>query len=204
MGTHFTEKCGDKMDIVLASASPRRREILNIFNLEFKVEPSDIDECINIDDPCDLVESLAYNKALDISKRRPDSLIIGADTIVYFDKKVLGKPKSKDEAYEMLKSLSGNVHSVITGISLVCEDENIALKDHEITKVYFKKLTDDEIWSYIDTGEPLDKAGAYGIQGIASVFVEKIEGCYFNVVGLPTNKLYNLLGRIEVNLLKKE
>lgn len=204
MGTHFTEKCGDEMDIVLASASPRRREILNIFNLEFKVEPSNIDECINIDDPCDLVESLAYNKALDISKRIPGSLIIGADTIVYFNEKILGKPKSKDEAYEMLKSLSGNVHSVITGISLVCEDENIALKDHEITKVYFKILTDEEIWSYIDTGEPLDKAGSYGIQGIASVFVEKIEGCYFNVVGLPTNKLYNLLGRIEVNLLKKE
>ncbi|KMT21535.1 Maf family protein [Clostridium cylindrosporum] len=192
------------MDIILASASSRRRDILKMFNLDFKVEPSNIDESISIDDPYELVEKLAYDKAMNISYNKPNSLVIGADTIVYSNGTILGKPKSKDEAFKMLKSLSGREHFVITGVSLICKDKNISMKDHEVTKVYFKNLSDDEILSYIETGDPLDKAGSYGIQGMASAFVEKIEGCYFNVVGLPTSKVYSLLGRIGVNLLERK
>lgn len=192
------------MDIILASASSRRQDILNIFDLDFTVEPSNIDERINIDDPYELVKELAYNKAKSISCNKPGSLVIGADTIVYVNGKVLGKPKSKDDAYKMLRELSGKQHEVVTGVALLCENRNIHIKDYESTKVFFKSLSDDEIFSYIDTGEPLDKAGSYGIQGFASAFIERIEGCYFNVVGLPTNKLYTLLGRNGVNLLERK
>lgn len=190
------------MEIILASASPRRKAILDMFNLNFKVYPANIDENINVNNPYKFVESLSYTKAKSIALKNKDSLVIGADTIVHLNGNILGKPKSSNEAYEMLYLLSGKVHSVVTGISLVHEQEEIYLKSHEVTKVYFKELSHKEIISYIDTGEPLDKAGAYGIQGVASAFVEKIEGCYFNVVGLPTNKLYNLLEGIGVNLLK--
>lgn len=192
------------MDIVLASSSPRRKDILNMFNLEFKVEPSNVDEDIEINNPTEFVEVLSYKKAEDVSFRNKSAIVIGADTVVHLNEKIFGKPKSLNDAYEMLQLLSGKVHNVVTGISLICRDRNIYLKDHEITKVYFKHLLDKEIISYIQTNEPLDKAGAYGIQGMASAFIEKIEGCYFNVVGLPTNKIYNLLGRIGVNLLEKE
>ena len=192
------------MNIILASSSPRRKEILQMFNLEFNVHPSNIDENINIKNPYEFVQSLSYNKAKDVSDKNPDSLVIGCDTIVHINDKILGKPVNEEDAFSMLKLLSGKCHEVATGISLVCKNKNINLTSHEITKVYFNNLSDEEILSYIKTGEPLDKAGSYGIQGLASVFVEKIDGCYFNVVGLPTSKLYNLLGRIGVNLLGRK
>ncbi|MEF9952336.1 MAG: Maf family protein [Clostridium sp.] len=201
---HYTEKCGDNMDMILASASPRRREILDLYGINYKVIPSDVDENINALSPYEMVETLSYMKAKSVAQNNINSLIIGADTVVYLDGVILGKPKTKEDAYNMLKSLSGKCHEVVTGVSLVSISSNINISDYEVTKVYFKELTDKEIYDYIESKEPLDKAGSYGIQGIGSVFVEKIEGCYFNVVGLPTNKLYNLLGRIGVNLLGRK
>ncbi|MEG0371263.1 MAG: Maf family protein [Clostridium sp.] len=192
------------MEIILASGSPRRQDILNLFPVEFKTQVSNINEDVDIDDPYILVEKLSFDKAMDVAVNNPDSIVIGADTIVYLDGVILGKPKSKEEAFDMLKSLSGRRHEVITGISIVIGNKKIQLKDHETTGVFFKYLSDEEVLSYIETGEPFDKAGSYGIQGIGSIFIDKIEGCYFNVVGLPTNKLYNLLGRIGVNLLERK
>ncbi|MEG1415288.1 MAG: Maf family protein [Clostridium sp.] len=201
---HYTEKCGDNMNIILASASPRRKEIMNLYGLDYKVIPSNADEDIDIECPYEMVKALASKKAQSIAVDNKDDLVIGADTIVYLDGKILGKPSSEEDAFKILKSLSGKSHEVVTGVSLICKNKNISISDYEVTKVYFKCLTDEEIQFYIDSKEPLDKAGSYGIQGIGSVFVEKIEGCYFNVVGLPVNKLYNLLGRIGVNLLERK
>jgi septum formation protein len=124
--------------------------------------------------------------------------------MVFVDKKVLGKPKSGEDAYYMLKSLSGRQHDVITGLCIISSKFSKTYTDYETTSVFFKELTDEEIWNYIDTGEPLDKAGAYGIQGFGGLFVKRIEGCYFNVVGLPISKLYSALRELGVNLLNKD
>jgi septum formation protein len=132
-----------------------------------------------------------------------DKIVIAADTIVYKGQEILGKPKSEMDAYQMLKKLSGCSHKVITGVCLIDNNTNASYEDYEETKVFFKKLSDEEIRGYIKSGEPLDKAGAYGIQGLGGIFVKKIEGCYFNVVGLPVYKLNNLLGKMGVNLLVK-
>ena len=155
--------------------------------------------------PEDLVCYLAKNKALEVSSRVEfESLILAADTMVFVDKKPLGKPHTKNVAYNMLKSLSGRKHDVITGICLLSMKLNKIHVDYEVTNVFFKELSDEEIWNYIATGEPLDKAGAYGIQGFGGLFVKRIEGCYFNVVGLPINKLYNGLREMGVNLLARD
>lgn len=201
---YYIKRCGDKMNIILASSSPRRQEILGMFNLDFTIKSSDINEDINVKNPYELVETLAFNKAMEISKDDLDALVIGADTVVHINGEILGKPKTNEEAFNMLKSLSGKKHEVVTGVALVCKSKGIEIKSHEITNVHFKDISDEEVLSYIKTGDPLDKAGAYGIQGIASVFIEKIEGCYFNVVGLPVSRLYTLLGRIGVNLLERK
>ena len=146
---------------------------------------------------CDYVMEIALGKAKDvIEKVSEPSIIIGADTIVSLDGKILGKPKDKDDAYNMLYSLSGNVHKVYTGIVVINTETQSILKDFVETKVFFSKLTDEEINAYIDTGDPFDKAGAYGIQGKAGIFIEKIEGCYYNVVGLPLNKLNKMIKKV--------
>ncbi|CDF58128.1 Maf family protein [Thermobrachium celere] len=191
------------MKIVLASSSPRRIELLRNLNLEFDVVPSNFEENINLSNPVELVKNFAYNKALDVESRvQKDSLIIAADTIVYKDGEVLGKPKNEIDAYRMLKLLSGQKHEVYTGLSLIYNGK--VINDYECTYVYFKNLSDEEIKYYINTKEPFDKAGAYAIQGYGSIFVEKIEGCYFNVVGLPISKLYDNIKRMGINILKGE
>lgn len=192
-------------NIILASSSPRRIEMLKNFNLHFKIVPSNYEEVIVDKLPEDLVCYLAENKAREVCSRvEGDSLIIAADTMVFIDKKVLGKPKSREDAYSMLRSLSGRRHDVITGLCIISKGSNKKYMDSETTGVFFKELSDEEIWNYINTGEPLDKAGAYGIQGFGGLFVKRIEGCYFNVVGLPVSKLYSALGEMGVNLLDKE
>lgn len=191
------------MKIVLASSSPRRIELLRNLNLQFDVVPSNFEENINLSNPVELVKNFAYNKALDVESRvQKDSLIIAADTIVYKDGEVLGKPKDEIDAYRMLKLLSGQKHEVYTGLSLIYNGK--VINDYECTYVYFKNLSDEEIKYYINTKEPFDKAGAYAIQGYGSIFVEKIEGCYFNVVGLPISKLYDNIKRMGINILKGE
>jgi septum formation protein len=191
--------------IILASSSPRRAEILKNLNLDFEVVPSNFEESILNMPPSALVCHLAHCKAVEVASRvEKDSIIIAADTVVYKDGTIIGKPKSRDEAFRILNLLSGSQHNVITGLCVVQNSDNIILEDHEDTEVYFRDLSEIEINDYIDTGEPVDKAGGYGIQGLGGVFVKKINGCYFNVVGLPVYKLGLILRDLGVNILKKE
>lgn len=190
---------------VLASSSPRRAEILKGLGIDFEIMPSDVEEKFTGNEPGKIVSELALIKCKDVaSKLGEDKVIIAADTIVYKDGEILGKPVSKSDAYDMLTKLSGSSHKVLTGICIINNGTNKIYHDYEETTVYFKYLSEDEILNYINTGEPTDKAGSYGIQGLGGLFVEKIHGCYFNVVGLPIHKLYILLGKMGVNLLVKE
>lgn len=182
--------------IVLASGSPRRREILEKYNIELVIEKSDVKEKINQGEtPEQTAMSLALIKAQDIAKRFSEDIVIGADTIVVIDDIILGKPKGKDDAYNMLSMLSGRIHEVITGIAIIKEDDSKKIIDYEKTKVKFRDLTDFLINKYISTKEPFDKAGSYGIQGIGQILVENIDGCYSNVVGLPLTKIDKILNK---------
>ena len=167
--------------LYLASQSPRRTELLHQVGIDHTVVTSSyVEDNVVIIDPIEMVKAQAHG-----------SIVLGADTIVVFDGKVLGKPHSKDEARTMLRTLSGQVHSVITGVALLIKGREIVF--HNETKVYFKTLQDFEIESYIDSMEPMDKAGAYGIQGKGALWVDKIEGSYTNVVGLPVEHVYEEL-----------
>ena len=176
------------MKLVLASKSPRRSEILKNAGYEFTVSVAGADETIpDGTKPEDAVIFLAARKAMAVD-RADDETVLGADTIVVLDNKILGKPKDKDDAFNMIKALSGRVHSVFTGVCVV--GKGVSMTFSEETKVEFLPLTDDEINAYINTDEPYDKAGAYGIQGLASKFIRGIQGDYFNVVGLPVSRIY--------------
>lgn len=191
------------MNIVLASASERRQELLKRIFEDFKITVSDFDESsIRFTGNCgEYVSKLALGKAQDVAnKETGENIIIGCDTIVYFNDAILGKPKDKDEAIKMLKSLSGNIHKVYSGIAIVDTASGIIKTDYVCTEVCFSKLSDKQIYDYVASREPMDKAGAYGIQGKGGLFVEKIHGCYYNVVGLPINRLYNMLKEMGVNL----
>ncbi|MBU5440032.1 septum formation inhibitor Maf [Tissierella sp. MSJ-40] len=190
--------------IILASSSPRRRELLNRYKLNPVIVESNIEEkIISGEEPEQIAMSLAFEKAYEVSTRFNESeIVIGADTIVAFQKNILGKPKDEKEAYEIIKLLSGREHYVITGISIIKVNTNIKLVDYERTKVKFRNLSEDKIKKYISTKEYLDKAGAYGIQGYGEILVERIEGCYSNVVGLPLGKLDHLLNKFfNINIL---
>lgn len=180
--------------IILASKSPRRKHLLEQAGLEFSVIPSDFDESsVAMSDPAACVRALAEFKARDISQKHPGSWIIGADTIVVIDNDTLGKPGSRDEAREMLRRLSGKIHRVLTGYCICCGEKKQLFSDTVKTEVLFKKLRSNEIDWYIETGEPLDKAGAYAIQGLGSFLVKSIEGSYTNVVGLPVCEVMEFL-----------
>lgn len=190
---------------VLASSSPRRMEILKALGIEFEIISSNYEEILTNGSPYELVCNFAIEKARDVAgKICKSSIIIAADTIVYANGGILGKPKDEKDAENILKMLSGNCHSVITGVCIINTEDNRIYSGYEETKVFFKELSEEEIKAYIATSEPMDKAGAYGIQGIGGLFVKKIDGCYFNVVGLPIYKLNYLLGKMGVNLLIKE
>lgn len=172
------------MKFILASASPRRKEILDTVGYKFDIIPSESEEKIKDGlSPKDTVEALAYQKALDVYAAHPDCVVLGADTIVVFDGEILGKPRDKEDAKRMLKMLSGQTHEVRTGYCVLGGNMEIVLS--ECTLVTFFELSDEEIENYINTGEPMDKAGAYGIQGKGALLVRSILGDYFNVVGLP-------------------
>ena len=180
--------------IVLASASPRRSELLASAGYSFAIVPADIDETpYPGEDPVAHVLRLAEGKAAAAAKLAPGRFFIGADTIVLLDGEVLGKPKDNADATNMLQRLSGRMHHVITGFSLFDSESGKAVTRHVSTEVYFREVPADEIAAYVDTGCPLDKAGAYAIQGGAASMVEKINGSYTNVVGLPLCELVNLL-----------
>ncbi|KPU27849.1 septum formation inhibitor Maf [Caloranaerobacter sp. TR13] len=181
--------------IILASGSPRRKELLSKFNIDFDIVQSDIPELVNdFDEPKQTAMSLAFQKANDVSlKMTNGEIVIAADTIVVFERKILGKPRSESEAFEMLFKLSGKTHSVITGFAIIETGTHNKIIDYTETIVKFKDLTSDQIKRYIRTREYLDKAGAYAIQGYGSIFVEWIKGSYWNVVGLPISKLDSIL-----------
>ena len=189
------------MKLILASGSPRRKELLHILGLDFEVIPSLGEETTTEKDPVKLATSLAIEKAREVAGRVQEGIVLGADTIGTIEGTILGKPKSKEEAVEMLSLLNGRKHQVITGIALIDAASKKILADFEVTQVLFRELTGDEILNYVKTGEPLDKAGAYGIQGMGAVLIEKICGCYFNVVGLPLTKTYLMLREFGITIL---
>lgn len=186
--------------MILASASPRRKEILENFGFLFKTIVKNIDETSDKTRAEEKILEIAEKKARAAAIDFPDENVVGADTVVVVDGKILGKPKNKEAAFSMLKSLSGRSHEVITAFSFININKNISYSDYEITKVYFKNLTDDEINWYINTKEPMDKAGAYGIQGKGAFFVEKIEGDFFSVMGFPLGKFVRFLNKTGFNL----
>ena len=183
------------MEIILASASPRRKSLMNVLGLDFKIVVSDCEEVIDDKSKVeDIVMSLSKQKAQDVAKKvGDDCIVIGADTVVSYQNEILGKPRDKADAVRMLKLLSGKTHSVYTGFTIIKTKDNQIITDYEKSDVTFKILTDEEITNYVNTNDPLDKAGAYSIQGIASSFVEFLDGDYNNVVGLPIYKLSKYL-----------
>ena len=185
----------EREPLILASASPRRAEILRSVGWEFTVAVADVDETpMPGEDPAPYVERLALAKARAVAANHPCQLVLGADTTVVVDETILGKPEDAGDARRMLRMLSGRRHQVLTGVALVRDgaaaDERVT---HQTTEVLFATLSDAEIDWYIATGEPMDKAGGYAIQGFGAVFIEEIRGDYWNVVGLPINLVYRLI-----------
>ncbi len=184
--------------IILASASPRRRELMALAGYEFEVKVSHKEEVYHSTSPDEIVKELSLLKAMDISEQIEEKnvVIIGADTIVAHNGKILGKPKSKEDAFAMIQSFQGDKHQVFTGVTIIEIDAkgNQNVINHAVkTDVYVNPMTNEEIWNYIERDNVLDKAGAYGIQSGFAVHIEKIEGDYFNVVGLPISYIYEIL-----------
>jgi septum formation protein len=178
--------------LILASASPRRSELLRNAGIPFEVDPADIHEAPSAGEkPIPYAQRLAHDKAKTVLARHLDSIVMGADTIVVVDEHLLEKPANADDAARMLRLLSGRTHQVITGVSLLTS--NFERTEAELTQVSFTTMSEQEIAEYVATREPMDKAGAYGIQGMASRWVERIDGDYFNVVGLPVARVYRML-----------
>ena len=189
--------------LILASNSPRRKELLEQVHCKFICRPANSKELSAKDEPNPqklVMENARLKATASIDDVTEDDVILGADTVVFFNGEIYGKPKDDIDAFKMLKNLSGKVHQVYTGIAIYSGKDKKLYQDVATTDVYMKDLSDEEINEYIKSGEPSDKAGAYAIQGLASVFVQKINGCYFNVVGLPLNCLYNLLKKADIHL----
>lgn len=185
--------------IILASGSPRRRELFTKLALNFQYVTANVKEEFNTNLPVtDEVMRIAAMKAYDVARIYDNAFIIGADTIVYFEGKILGKPSDAKEAKEMLRMLSGNTHEVITGVAVINKNEKICERFYEITKVTFKKISDNLIDWYIDKDAPFDKAGSYAIQDKGAILVRKIDGDYNNVVGLPISSLFDIFGKMKV------
>ena len=187
------------MELILASQSPRRKELLGLFHIPFTVRVADIDETMDPEKaPYDEVSRVSRLKAMAVD-REGDDVVIAADTIVVCNGRVLGKPHSEEEAKEMLALLSGRDHQVMTGLTVLRGNRVETVT--EVTDIHFRPLSENEIAAYVRTGEPMDKAGAYGIQGGAALFAEKMVGDYYNVMGLPVCRLHNILMHIAPELL---
>lgn len=182
--------------IILASQSPRRKELLRQAGIDFRVFPADLDEHLDLTLPINkAVAKLAMDKAKAVAALHPDDLVIGADTVVYFDHHVMGKPHTPQEATAMLTKLSGHTHEVISGVAMGYEHHWESF--YTVSEVTFYDLSAEEIRAYVDSGEPMDKAGAYGIQGKGAIFVAKIVGDYYNIVGLPLAEVVRRLRKFE-------
>ena len=190
--------------LVLASASPRRRELLSKIGLKFDIVPSKYDEKLDSDDfTYEKIEKIALCKAQDImDKVSKDAIIISADTVVVLDGKILGKPHSKQDAFDMISALSGKTHEVITAIAMIDMKNEKTICRSQSTKVKFRKIETAEIEYYVSTEEPYDKAGAYAAQGLAAIFVEKIDGCFNNVVGISVYEVAQMLKELGYGLSK--
>mgnify|MGYP001491180455 CR=1 FL=1 len=187
--------------LILASSSPRRSELLKQLGLDFRILPCEVNETLPPGlRPDELVETLAARKAWAAAVLLNEGIVIGADTVVALNGQVLGKPADTSDAAEMLRLLQGTNHEVYTGVALVDAGRREILIDHEQTRVYFKPLEEVEILRYVSTGEPMDKAGAYAVQGLAAMFIGRLEGCYTNVVGLPLAKLSEMLKQFGYNV----
>jgi septum formation protein len=188
--------------IILASASPRRKEILKKTGLKFKVDESDYEENMDIDlNPHELAARHSIGKARAVASKYKNAIVISADTIVVLKNRVFGKPRNRKEAKEMLRNLSGKAHTVVTGYTIKDTGNGKELTRSVESKVFFKKLSDSQIDTYIKSGEPLDKAGAYGVQGLGALIVKRIEGDFFNVMGLPLNALAESLKKFNIRIL---
>lgn len=188
--------------IILASASPRRKELLEKIGLKFEVEPSNYAENMRSKlSPDELARSTSLEKAKVVAGKHKNAIVIAADTFIVFRGKILGKPNTQAEARKMLMTLKGKSHSVITGFTILDTDKNKVLTKSVETIIHIKNLTSEEVDAYVKSKEPLDKAGAYAIQGLGSVIVERIEGDYFNVIGLPLSVLAEGLKEFGINIL---
>lgn len=190
--------------IVLASKSPRRRQLLEQIGLEFEIRESEYEEDMAaMADPVELVKFLALNKAKAVAQHYSDAIVIGADTFVIFDNQFIGKPKDKDDARRMLRLLSGQTNNIITGFAVIDTATGRVVNGFDRADVTIRELTDEDIENYIETGEPLDKAGAFGIQGVGAVIVEKVDGDYHNIMGLPLSKIYAILKEFGIDALAR-
>ena len=182
--------------VILASQSPRRKELLSLIGIEFDAIPADIDEQIDLNnDLVKEIEKLSYQKAFHVFKDHKAALVIGSDTIVKINNQVLGKPKSYEQAKDMLEILSGKTHEVVTAVTILVDNKVETFSS--IAKVTFYQLTPQEIDEYIKTNEPMDKAGAYAIQGLGAKFIKAIEGDYYTIMGLPIGELYHRLKKFQ-------
>lgn len=181
--------------IILASESARRAELLSLITKDFEIIPSRIDECSNEADPKAIVYDLAYAKAREVAKDHPDDIVIGADTLVYVDSEVLGKPKDDADAVRMIRKLADKTHEVWTGVCLLWKDRRLSEESGSL--VTFGPVSEKEAEDYVHSENVLDKAGAYAIQGSASRFIDRIDGSYSGVIGLPVSIVYRLLRRIQ-------
>ncbi|MFX4261599.1 Maf family protein [Pelotomaculum propionicicum] len=180
--------------LILASSSPRRAELLKQIGLNFEIRVGCVDEPLLPGlSPPELVECLAERKAAAVARDLNDGIVIAADTVVVWQGQVLGKPLNGEEAFDMLSRLQGSAHEVLTGVALIDARSGKVLVEHEKTRVFFRAMEDEEIGRYVASGEPLDKAGSYGVQGLAAIFIKRLEGCYTNVVGLPLARLAQML-----------
>ena len=182
---------------ILASASPRRSELLCQVGLEFRVEVADCDEETRESDPARMVQELALRKAMAVAEKHPEEIVIGADTVVVYEDEIMGKPADEKEALDMLMYLSGRTHMVMTGVAIVCKNRGIERVFAELTQVSMYENDRDLLKRYIASGEPMDKAGSYGIQGRGAILVRSISGDYNNVVGLPVSALFRELSEIQ-------
>lgn len=183
--------------IILASASPRRAELLRQIGVKFELAPSEVEERPHPDEtPSDYITRIARAKVIAVARRLEAGLVIGADTVVVLDGRLIGKPEDEADAQRLLRQLSGKWHAVMTGVALYDVETRHEVADYDKTLVKFAQLTDREIEWYVNTGEPMDKAGAYGIQGLGGLFVDEIAGNYYNVVGLPIPLVYRLARRL--------
>lgn len=189
-------------NLILASSSPRRAELLKQIGLNCQIMVCDVDETLLPGmSPPELVEFLAERKAAAVARNLHEGIVLGADTVVVWQGQVLGKPLNEEDAFSMLVKLQGSTHDVYTGVALIDVHSGKIMVGHEKTRVFFRNIEEDEIRRYVASGEPLDKAGAYGAQGLAAIYINKLEGCYTNVVGLPLARLSVMLKAIGYNVL---